>query len=548
MDYKKNTKDLIDGLKSTCQNYGLGNDGNEYAVITQLFLYKYMSDKFLFQLKEFMTNKQYSTESFENILKTYENMSNDEIDELKLEINTAFLKPHQLAVHLFNIQNKDHFDEILDNTLLEIASDNIEIYSTQTSEDQQIKLFTKISSLVTTQDKSKFARALIKKINTVSFNDIFEKRESYDFFAQIFEYLNSDYNTNGGGTYAEYYTPHAISTIMARLLVDDSIAKETNKYTCYDPSAGTGTLLMAVAHQVGIDNAIIYSQDISRKSTDMMKLNLILNGLQSSLHNIIQGDTLVDPYHKEHDESSLKKFDFIVSNPPFKLDFSDKREELANQTLRFFAGVPKVPNKDKSKMAIYTLFIQHVVNSLSTSGKAAIVIPTGFVSAQTSIEKKILKYLVENKIIYGCINMPSNVFATTGTKVSVLFFDKSHKNEKVIMIDASKLGEEYREGDSNLRVRLSTNDVDKIVKHFKHQITENGFSVAKDYDEITNNNYSLSAGQYFKIENDHEEISHEEFSTKMNKFKSELNELFSINNKLQDLINADFKELLNAKD
>ena len=153
---------------------------------------------------------------------------------------------------------------------------------------------------------------------------------------------------------------------MARLLVGNNA--DLHNVECYDPSAGTGTLLMALAHQIGEDRCTIFSQDISQRSNKMLKLNLILNNLVSSLDHAIQGDTLVSPYHKSDNGQELRQFDFVVSNPPFKMDFSDTREKLAAMPVRFWAGVPKVPNKDKDKMAIYTCFIQHVVNSLKKTG------------------------------------------------------------------------------------------------------------------------------------------------------------------------------------
>ncbi|WP_337897158.1 HsdM family class I SAM-dependent methyltransferase, partial [Mesomycoplasma ovipneumoniae] len=150
--------------------------------------------------------------------------------------------------------------------------------------------------------------------------------------------------------------------------------------------------------------------------------NLILNGLVSSLQNAIQGDTLTSPYHRSDDNKSLRQFDFVVSNPPFKLDFSENWEKLSTMPERFWAGVPNVPRTKKDSMAIYTLFIQHVINSLKNeTGKGAIVIPTGFITSKSGVERKILKRIVDEKIVYGCVSMPSNVFANTGTNVTVLF-------------------------------------------------------------------------------------------------------------------------------
>ena len=161
----------------------------------------------------------------------------------------------------------------------------------------------------------------------------------------------------------------------------------------YDPSAGSGTLLMNVAYAIGEDKCMIYTQDISQKSSNLLRLNLILNNLVHSLNNVVQGNTILSPAHKDASGSSdlLKKFDFIVSNPPFKLDFSDFRDQLEGEENRerFFAGIPKIKAKDTDKMEIYQLFIQHILFSLKENGKAAIVLPTGFITAQSGIDKKI---------------------------------------------------------------------------------------------------------------------------------------------------------------
>jgi type I restriction enzyme M protein len=131
-----------------------------------------------------------------------------------------------------------------------------------------------------------------------------------------------------------------------------------------------------------------YSEDISQKSRNMLRLNLVINGLTHSIPNIIKTNTISEPYYFD------RKFDYIVSNPPFKLDFSGYRDDLEKDAFktRFFAGIPNVPNKDIDKMSIYLLFIQHIMYSLSDTGKAAVVVPTGFITAQSGIEKRYAKH------------------------------------------------------------------------------------------------------------------------------------------------------------
>ena len=543
MSIKEKTIRLIDDLKATCQSYGLGNDGNEYKIITQIFLFKFLNDKFGHELKKAKSSHAKKISDAEHWELAYSELSDSERELLLVFLppETLKLQPEHLLYKLWNNQSKGNFDEIFDATMTDIAEQNIDIFSTQTTQNTKIPLFERLTPYVTDVDqRPAFARALVDKLVGFSFEEAFSDEKGYDFFATIFEYLIKDYNTAGGGKYAEYYTPHAIATIMARLLVSED--EDLHNIEAYDPSAGTGTLLMALAHQIGNSKCTIFAQDISQRSNKMLKLNLLLNGLVSSLDHAIQGDTLVSPYHKNDEGTSWRQFDYVVSNPPFKMDFSDTREKIAAQPARFWAGVPNVPAKKKESMAIYTCFIQHVINSLKSNGKGAIVIPTGFITAKSGIENKILKYIVDNKIIHGVVSMPSNVFANTGTNVSVLFFDNSRSSEKVILIDASKLGEEYKEG-NNQKKRLRAEEIDKIVDIFRQRKAEDGFSVAVTYDEIKEKGYSLSAGQYFDIKIEYVDITEEEFNQRMANYESKLTEMFAESHRLESEILAQLKSL-----
>lgn len=537
MNIKEKTVALIDSLKATCQTYGMGNDGNEYKIITQVFLYKFLNDKFGYEVKK-LSPKLRDAEKWELV---YAEMPEDDVldifDGLSPEVPRLY--PEHLIANLWNQQAKGDFDLIFDSTMTDIADKNMDIFSTQTTQNTKIPLFEKLTQYVTDDAaRAPFARALVDKLVNFSFEEAFG--EHYDFFATIFEYLIKDYNTAGGGKYAEYYTPHSIATIMARLLVGNDT--DLHSIECYDPSAGTGTLLMALGHQIGEDKCTIFAQDISQRSNKMLKLNLILNGLVSSLDHAIQGDTLVAPYHKSDNGQGLRQFDYVVSNPPFKMDFSDTREKIAAMPARFWAGVPSVPPKKKESMAIYTCFIQHVINSLKTNGKGAIVIPTGFITAKSGVEKTILKHIVDEKIVYGCVSMPANVFANTGTNVSVLFFDNSKKTEKVVLIDASKLGEEYKEGNNQKR-RLRDFEIDKIVDTFLKKEAVEDFSVTVTYDEIKAKKYSLAAGQYFDVKIEYVELSQEEFVNRMTAYTTKLQSYFAESEKLQTEIMEQLKKV-----
>lgn len=543
-EIKSHTIQLVDDLKATCAIYGLGGDGNEYKIITYMFLYKFLNDKFGYDIKR-IPQKTYasrinSAESWEAELRKFTTKEFEDCLSY-LDPDTPKLKPLHFLSNIWNQSAKGDFSTLLDNTLVDIAKYNEDIFSMKTESETRLSLFEKVTIYVPDVEKrDAFARALVSRLTNFSFADVFARNEGYDFFSVIFEYLIKDYNKDGGGKYAEYYTPHAVASIMARLLVKPG--EQICDVTCYDPSAGTGTLLMAIAHAIGEDRCEIYSQDISQKSSKMLLLNLILNNLVHSIPNVIQGDTLVSPYHRDGGTKALKKFDYIVSNPPFKLDFSDTRTKIADDTTRFFAGVPKVPNKKKESMAIYLCFLQHIIYSLSDKGKACVVVPTGFLTAQSGIEFSIREHLVEKKMLAGVVSMPSNIFATTGTNVSVLFFDKSHGEKPVILIDASKLGEKIKE-DGNQKTKLKDSEIDKIVTAFHKHTAEDGFSVEVTPEQLKEKNYSFSAGQYFDIKIEYVEITEDEFQQKLAYFQSSLADLSKQGNDLDVKIAEQLRKL-----
>jgi type I restriction enzyme M protein len=534
LEFERNTKALIDDLKSVCANYGLGNDGNEFKIITQVFLYKFLNDKFAFEVKQ-LDSKLAKAESWEAAIKKYKKSEYDML-LMQLSESTARLRPEHFISYLFENQNQPKFSELFDSTLLDIAKENSDIFSVKTDGGEKIMLFENLSRYVIDK-RDEFCKAIVNKLVHFSFEHIFH--EKFDFYATIFEYLIKDYNTNSGGKYAEYFTPHAVAKIMASCLVTEKVKNAT----CYDPSAGSGTLLMNLAHAIGEDKCTIYSQDISQKSSNLLRLNLILNNLVHSIPNIVKGNTLLDPYHREKD-GKLKKFDFIVSNPPFKLDFSDFVEDLKTKENheRFFAGMPNVPKTKPDGMAIYPAFIQHIMYSLSDKGRAAIVVPTGFITAQSGIEKKIRERLVENKMLRGVISMPSNIFATTGTNVSILFLDKANTKGDIVLMDASKLGETVKDG-KNQKTVLRKEEEGQIINTFNEHKAIEDFSVVVSYEQIAEKNYSFSAGQYFDVKIEYADITPKEFEAKLKSFQSNLDSLFTESKELEKEIQKQLKVL-----
>lgn len=524
---------MVDDLQGLCSTVGLSNTANEEVVVTSVFLYKFLNDKFMHNLGEFAADLDMTKEE----ILGNEKMLNRFYKQNSTDVAFAY---EDTIEYLINHLEQEDFAKQFDDALVRIANNvHNEAFAVETAEGEKTPLFTPLTTLVEGKQRNNFAKAIfgIMAQDKFDFSDAFDG--GFDFYSAIFEYLIKNYNV-ASGTYAEYFTPQAISSIMAKILV--GMSEKIEAAEIYDGAAGSGSLILHLAHELGqesgMNRAIIYTQDISAKSSRFLRLNMMLNGKSESLGNIIRGDTLESPAHYmvEHEpDSGLKKFSYITMNPPFKTDFSatrDRIEQKWQDTNRFFAGIPKIPNAKKSSMAIYLCFLQHAMYSLKEDGKAALVVPTGFLTAKSGIELKIRQKMGDDRMLKGVVQMPSNVFANTGTNVSVIFLDKANKSDDVILIDASKMGQKVKEG-KNQKTVLRDYEVKQIIDTFLNRDVIEDFSALVPIEDIKAKNYSFSAGQYFEIKIEHVDITVEQFDEKMNEYRTILLERFKKGQELE---------------
>lgn len=475
-DFLNQMKKMIDDLKSMSTDFGLSNTGDEYKIISDFFTYKFLNEKIRFHYE----NHEQCDISFD-----------DFIDIADLEFPK--MHQHHFIDHLYQQKDGENFHEILEQAFREVNTLNKELYHIEMASGRKRQLFEPLSVYIRDEEKELgIARRAIGILVKYKFRGI--HNGGFDYFSSIFEYLIRDYNKDSG-KYAEYFTPLFAGNLIAEILYNDTQFK--NPVTIYDPSAGSGTLLLTLANRIGTANCKLYSQDISQKSTHFLRINLILNNLTQSLSNIIEGNTITNPQHIE--EGEIKKFDFVVSNPPFKMDCSHMISNIKSDTYnRFFAGIPKIPKKNKGGMAIYELFLQHIIASLSESGKAAIVVPTGFTTAAKGISKVIRQRIVEKNWLRGVLHMPSHIFATTATSVSIIFIDKAKTNNTILLMDASKMGSKHSFRDGRKTI-LYPEEENKIISYFKNNIEETEFSVLVSNQDILENDCSILAGQYVEL-------------------------------------------------
>lgn len=528
---------MVDDLQGLCSTVGLSNTANEEVVVTSVFLYKFLNDKFMHSLEEF--SKEIDV-PVANILKNDDGML-DAFYQYNSK-NVAFAYEDTIQYLINRIEQPDFYKQF-DDALVRISQyPQNDAFAVETADGEKTALFEPLTEKVEGRQRNNFAKAIFGIIAQDKFDFSEAFSGGFDFYSSIFEYLIKNYNV-ASGTYAEYFTPQTVSRIMAKILVGMSDKIEAAEI--YDGAAGSGSLILHLAHELGyagdLERAIVYTQDISTKSTRFLRLNMMLNGFSNSLGNIVRGDTLESPAHfntPHEPDSGLKKFDYITTNPPFKTDFSatrDRIEQNWSETNRFFAGIPKIPKAKKDSMAIYLMFIQHALYSLKDSGKAAIVVPTGFLTAKSRIEMAIRTKMVDEKMLMGVVQMPSNIFANTGTNVSVIFLDKANTHNDVILIDASKLGEKVKEG-KNQKTVLRGNEVQQIIDTFINREEVEDFSVIVPFNSLKEKNYSFSAGQYFEVKIQYVDITAEEFQKRMDTYMTLLSQQFRKGKELEDSI------------
>lgn len=302
-----------------------------------------------------------------------------------------------------------------------------------------------------------------------------------DILGDAYEYLMRHFATESGKSKGQFYTPAEVSRIMARI-VGIKEAKTSADTTVYDPTCGSGSLLLKVADEAATP-VTLYGQEKDGATSGLARMNMILHNNPTAL--IAQGNTLTDPKFKGGD--TLKTFDYVVANPPF----SDKRWSTGLNPLhdpyeRFtHFGVPP----DKQGDYAYLL---HIVRSLKSTGKGACILPHG-VLFRGNAEAEIRRNLVRKGFIKGIIGLPANLFYGTGIPACIVVIDKEQAQARkgIFMIDASSGF--MKDGPKN---RLRSQDIHRIVDTFNKQIEEPNYAKMVSLAEIEKNEYNLNLPRY----------------------------------------------------
>lgn len=294
-----------------------------------------------------------------------------------------------------------------------------------------------------------------------------------DIIGNTYEYLISRFASDSGKKGGEFYTPAEVSELMARIIDPQPGAR------IYDPTCGSGSLLIKAGQQVGSKDFALYGQESNGNTFALCKMNMFLHGIHSAF--IEWGDTIRNPRHKEEDQ--LMRFDVVVANPPFSLDKWGHDEAEHDPYRRFWRGAPP---KSKGDYA----FITHMIESLNEHGRMIVVVPHG-VLFRGSSEGAIRQQLIEENLLHAVIGLPSNLFFGTGIPAALLVFRKDRQGDEVLFIDASG---EYEEGKNQNRLREE--DLQKINQTYRDFATIDKYSYVASRDEIEENDYNLNIPRY----------------------------------------------------
>ncbi len=307
------------------------------------------------------------------------------------------------------------------------------------------------------------------------------RAEGDDILGDAYEYLVRHFATESGKSKGQFYTPAEVSRIMAQV-VGIRGAKTTNDTTVYDPTCGSGSLLLKVGDEASA-KVTLYGQEKDAATSGLARMNMILHDNPTAL--IAQGNTLTDPKFKDGD--TLKTFDYVVANPPF----SDKRwstglDPLKDPYDRFQSfGTPPAKQGDYA-------YLLHIVRSLKSTGKGACILPHGVLFRGNS-EAEIRRALIRKGYIKGIIGLPANLFYGTGIPACIVVVDKeeAHSRKGVFMIDAS--GGFMKDGPKN---RLRAQDIHKIVDTFNRHTEVSQYARMVSVEEIEKNDFNLNLPRY----------------------------------------------------
>lgn len=442
----------------------INSDQYKDYILVMLFI-KYLSDTY--------------KEHFENYSKRYDG------DEKRIEramSREKFLLDKTCTFdYLYNNRNTENIGEIINKALEKIEEEN---KAKLTGVFRSID-FNNENLLGKTKERNSMLKTLLTDFNDKDLNLRPGKLDNHDIIGNVYEYLIAKFASDAGKKGGEFFTPSEVSELIARLVKPESGDR------IYDPTCGSGSLLIKASRKIADRNFSIYGQERNGSTHALCKMNMFLHDIDDA--KIKWGDTIANPLHYENDR--LMKFDVVVANPPFSLDkWANGFASGNDEKFKFEASMDKfgrftkgVPPKSKGDFA----FILHMLGSLNEGGRIGVVLPHGVLFRGAS-EGKIRKAIIDENILDAVIGLPENLFYGTGIPAVVLILKKNRQREDLLFIDASK-GFDKVKNQNKLRI---VEDIERIEEVYNNYQTIDKYAYKATKAEIIENDYNLNIPRY----------------------------------------------------
>lgn len=460
---KKTTQDTINNIIwKACDTFRGTMDSSQYKdyVLTMLFV-KYLSDFYREKKDELILKYDGKMDRVEKQLSR---------EKFTLDETCTF-------EYLYENRNRENIGEIINSALERIEEDNKgKLEGVFRNID-----FNSEAQFGRTKEKNAMLKHLLEDFNSEDLDLRPSKLAGNDVIGDSYEYLIAHFAGDAGKKGGEFFTPAEVSTLLAKL----AGAKEGDRI--YDPTCGSGSLLIKASKEVGSKNFQIYGQERNGQTQSLSKMNMFLHDINDA--KIQWGDTIRNPLLLENDK--LMKFDVVLANPPFSLDKWGEEEAKSDKYGRFIYGIPP---KSKGDYA----FVQHMIASMNSEGTVAVVLPHGVLFRGAS-EGKIREGLIKENILDAVIGLPANLFFGTNIPACILIFKNNRKDKDIIFIDASN--DFAKEKNQNV---LKSEDIEKIMSTYKERKEVEKYSHIAQIEEIEENGFNLNIPRYVDTFEDEE--------------------------------------------
>ncbi|WEV68916.1 type I restriction-modification system subunit M [Bifidobacterium sp. ESL0775] len=376
-----------------------------------------------------------------------------------------------------------------------------------------------------TAARAKSLSNIAQKIDTVDFMDA----QGHDLLGDVYEYLISEFASDSGKKAGEFYTPHEVSRVLARLVTfkdpevsnksENPLWNSARNFSLYDPTMGSGSLLLTVQKELPVRtefaSTVFYGQELNRTTYNLARMNLMMHGVGFESMNLRNADTLESDWPDGTDVNGIDHplfFDAVVANPPYSQHWDNAESKMKDPRFKDYG---KLAPKSKADFA----FVEHCIYHLKDTGRMAIVLPHG-VLFRGAAEGTIRKAIIDKNYLDAVIGMPANLFYNTSIPTVVLVFLKNRSRDDIFFIDASK---EFEKGKNQNHLR--DEDIDKIVDTYAARKDVDKYAHVASLDEVKENDYNLNIPRYVDTFEEEEPIDINEVNRQLAETDKEIAEL-----------------------